>query len=186
MTELAENFNVPLSLIVARADNGVIGADNRMPWHIPAELAWFKEHTMGKPMIMGRKTFESLGRVLPGRPHVVISRQALTLPERCYPVPSVAAAISTAAELVSSDQASPKQDSHNQEIMVIGGAEIYRQTLPLAQRLYLTEVHLEPEGDTYFPEFEPADWVELERHQRPAAAEAPAYSLVIYQRRQDR
>lgn len=171
----------PLSLIVARADNGVIGADNRMPWHIPAELAWFKQHTMGKPMIMGRKTFESLGRVLPGRPHVVISRQTLTLPERCYPVPSVAEAVTTALAL-----ASPDAESQAQEIMVIGGAEIYRQTLPLAQRLYLTEVHLEPEGDTYFPEFEPADWIELERHPCPATATAPAYSLVIYQRRQDR
>jgi len=161
-----------ISLIVAKADNGVIGRDNKMPWHIPAELKHFKARTMGKPIIMGRKTFDSLGRVLPGRPHVVISRSALSLPENCYAARSLQEAISTAQTLVEQG-----------EVVVIGGAEIYRQALPLVDRLYLTEVHIEPEGDTWFPELNPGDWQETEREDVPADADsAIAYSIVTYQR----
>ncbi|HAG95417.1 MAG: dihydrofolate reductase [Pseudomonadales bacterium] len=161
-----------ISLIVAKADNGVIGRDNKMPWHIPAELKHFKARTMGKPIIMGRKTFDSLGRVLPGRPHVVISRSALSLPENCYAARSLQEAISTAQTL-----------AEQGEVVVIGGAEIYRQALPLVDRLYLTEVHIEPEGDTWFPELNPGDWQETEREDVPADADsAIAYSIVTYQR----
>lgn len=161
-----------ISLIVAKADNGVIGRDNKMPWHIPAELKYFKARTMGKPIIMGRKTFESLGRVLPGRPHVVISRSALSLPENCYGAGSVADAIKQAQSLAGQG-----------EVVVIGGAEIYRQALPSVDRLYITEVHLEPEGDTCFPELNPGDWQEVEREDVPADADsAIAYSIVTYQR----
>ena len=161
-----------ISLIVAKADNGVIGLDNKMPWHIPAELKYFKARTMGKPIIMGRKTFESLGRVLPGRPHVVISRNKLTLPENCYGVHSLDAAIAKAQTLAAED-----------EVVVIGGAEIYRQALDRVDRLYITEVHLSPQGDTYFPELNPGDWQEIEREDVPADADsAIAYSIVTYQR----
>jgi len=161
-----------ISLIVAKADNGVIGRDNKMPWHIPAELKHFKARTMGKPIIMGRKTFDSLGRVLPGRPHVVISRSALSLPANCYAARSLQEAISTAQTL-----------AEQGEVVVIGGAEIYRQALPLVDRLYLTEVHIEPEGDTWFPELNPGDWQETEREDVPADADsAIAYSIVTYQR----
>ena len=161
-----------ISLIVAKADNGVIGRDNKMPWHIPAELKHFKARTMGKPIIMGRKTFDSLGRVLPGRPHVVISRSALSLPENCYAARSLQEAISTAQTL-----------AEQGEVVVIGGAEIYRQALPLVDRLYLTEGHIEPEGDTWFPELNPGDWQETEREDVPADADsAIAYSIVTYQR----
>ena len=157
---------------MAKADNGVIGRDNKMPWHIPAELKHFKARTMGKPIIMGRKTFDSLGRVLPGRPHVVISRSALSLPENCYAARSLQEAISTAQTL-----------AEQGEVVVIGGAEIYRQALPLVDRLYLTEVHIEPEGDTWFPELNPGDWQETEREDVPADADsAIAYSIVTYQR----
>ena len=161
-----------ISLIVAKADNGVIGLDNKMPWHIPAELKYFKARTMGKPIIMGRKTFDSLGRVLPGRPHVVISRSALSLPENCYAVNSLDEAIEQAQGL-----------AEHEEVVVIGGAEIYRQALPLVDRLYITEVHLSPQGDTYFPELNPGDWQEIEREDVPADADsAIAYSIVTYQR----
>ncbi len=161
-----------ISLIVAVADNGVIGYENKMPWYIPAELQHFKTRTMGKPIIMGRKTFDSLGRVLPGRPHVVISRSELNLPDRCYAANDIQTAIDTAQRLTDGD-----------EVVVIGGAEIYRQALPLVDRLYLTEVHIEPEGDTYFPEIDPHQWREIERQDMSADDDsAIAYSIVTYQR----
>lgn len=161
-----------ISLIVARADNGVIGHQNKMPWHIPAELKHFKSRTLGKPIIMGRKTFESLGRVLPGRPHVVISRSEQSLPDNCYGVTSLDQAIEQALSLATDD-----------EVVVIGGAEIYQQALPRVDRLYLTEVHLEPEGDTFFPDLDSAVWQETERTDVPASDEsAIAYSIVTYQR----
>lgn len=164
-----------ISLIVAKADNGVIGNGNRMPWHIPSELAHFKRRTLGKPIIMGRKTFESLGRVLPGRPHVVISRQPLTLPENCFAVQSLQAAIDCAQTLTASD---------DDEVVVIGGAEIYRQALPLVDTLYVTEVHLSPQGDAFFPALDPNQWQETERTDVDAAADsAIAYSIVTYQRK---
>lgn len=164
-----------ISLIVAKADNDVIGAGNQMPWHIPSELAHFKRRTMGKPMIMGRKTFESLGRVLPGRPHVVISRQSLQLPENCYSVMSLEEAISCARSL---------NASLDDEVIVIGGADIYRQALPLVDTLYLTEVHLAPQGDAYFPALDLNQWQETERTDVPAGTDsAIAYSIVTYQRR---
>ena len=164
-----------ISLIVAKADNDVIGAGNKMPWHIPSELAHFKQRTMGKPMIMGRKTFESLGRVLPGRPHVVISRQSLQLPENCYPVHSLDEAIARARSL----NAAP-----DDEVVVIGGAEIYRQVLPRADTLYVTEVHLSPQGDTFFPALDVNEWQETERTDVEAGTDsAIAYSIVTYQRK---
>lgn len=164
-----------ISLIVAKADNGVIGAGNKMPWHIPSELAHFKKRTLGKPIIMGRKTFESLGRVLPGRPHVVISRQTLQLPENCYSVNSLESAIERAQSL----NASP-----DDEVVVIGGADIYRQALPLVDTLYVTEVHLAPDGDAFFPPLDLNQWQETERTDVPAGTDsAIAYSIVTYQRK---
>lgn len=166
-----------ISLIVAKADNAVIGDQNRLPWHLPADLKQFKTRTLGKPIIMGRKTFESLGRVLPGRPHVVISRTALSLPEHCYPVPSLEAAIARAYQLTGST---------DNEIVVIGGAEIYRQALPLVDILYVTEVHLTPPGDAFFPPLDRAVWQETAREDVPAGTDsAMAYSLVTYQRRRN-
>lgn len=164
-----------ISLIVAKADNNVIGNGNKMPWHIPSELAHFKRRTLGKPIIMGRKTFDSLGRVLPGRPHVVISRQALALPDNCYAVQSLPQAFEQARTLLTDG---------NDEIVVIGGAEIYRQALPLVDTLYVTEVHLTPEGDAFFPELDSREWQETEREDVAAdTASAIAYSIVTYQRK---
>ena len=146
-----------LSLIVAKADNNVIGKDNKMPWHLPQDLQYFKATTMSKPIIMGRKTFDSLGRVLPGRPHIIISRdEALKVPENCYAVTSLGAAIRQAQAVMPDDQ---------DEAVIIGGAQIYKEALSadLVQRLYITEIQLTPEGDTYFPEIESDQWQEIER-----------------------
>lgn len=159
-----------LSLVVAVADNGVIGVQNRLPWRAPADLARFKQLTMGKPMIMGRKTFDSLGRVLPGRPHVVITRQKnMRLPEQCYVVHSLAEAIAIAQTLTDASG----------EMMVIGGADIYAQALELANRVYLTRVHLAPEGDAFFAALNEKQWQISETAEAPGE---PACTYVTYTR----
>ncbi|PCJ41858.1 MAG: dihydrofolate reductase [Moraxellaceae bacterium] len=155
-----------LSLIVAKADNGVIGKDNQMPWHIPQDLQFFKAKTMGKPIIMGRKTFDSLGRVLPGRPHIIISRNAtLTVPENCYLVGSLQEAIAQAQEIAQARNITSETLSSGQadEAVIIGGAQIYAEALALVDRLYVTEVQLEPEGDAFFPEIDTQVWQAVER-----------------------
>ncbi len=132
------------SLIVARARNGVIGKGNAMPWHLPADLAHFKRTTLGRPVIMGRRTWESLGRALPGRRNIVVSRT----PAFAAPGAEVAPSLAEAWRLVAGSE----------EAFVIGGAQLYGQALPDADRIYLTEVEGEVEGDTFFPEPDPADW----------------------------
>lgn len=137
-------------IVSAVAENGVIGADNAMPWRLPSDLKHFKALTLGKPVVMGRKTFESLGKPLPGRPHVVISRQAVDLPEGVYLVDSLEAALNLAGQLAA--------DAGTDEVMVIGGGQIYAQAIGLADRLELTRVHASPEGDTHFPAVEGSVW----------------------------
>ena len=130
-----------ISLIAAVAENGVIGVDNKLPWHLPGDLQYFKSTTMGKPMVMGRKTFESLGKPLPGRPHIIITRDqkySLDQFQNCYVVHSVEEIIKTSEDLA--------QESESDEIVVIGGAEIYALMLPMVERLYLTEVHASGRG----------------------------------------
>jgi dihydrofolate reductase len=159
-----------LTLVVAVADNGVIGANNRLPWSLPADLARFKSLTMGKPIIMGRKTFDSLGRVLPGRPHVVITRRAdLVLPERCHRASSLENAIAIAGDLADASG----------DIMVIGGGDIYAQALPMADCVELTRVHLSPAGDTMFPILGP-DWHETAAEYLPGD---PPCTFHTYKRR---
>lgn len=138
-----------LSLIAAVADNGVIGIDNRLPWHLPADLAHFKRLTMGKPIIMGRKTWESLPGLLPHRTHVIVTRNPDYRAEGGFVVHSLEEAL--------------QQFGDVDELMVVGGANLYAQALPLASRIYLTEIHAEPEGDTRFPAFRRSEWEELER-----------------------
>ena len=136
----------PLALIAARARNGVIGLDNRMPWHLPEDLAHFKRVTLGKPVVMGRKTFESIGRPLPGRLNIVVTRN----PD--WQAAGVQVAHSLDAALALAAAAAPE------EIMLIGGAELYRQALPQADVLYLTEIDAEFAGDAFFPEVDLARW----------------------------
>ncbi len=163
-----------LSLIVAVADNGVIGKDNAMPWHIPGDLKYFKATTMGKPIIMGRKTFDSLGRPLPGRPNLVITRNLAFHADGATCVSSIEEALQVGDTLAA--------ELGVDEVMVIGGAAIFAYTLPLAHRLYFTEVHAAPTGDVFFPAFERATWHELSRTPVPATEAAPAHDFVVLER----
>jgi dihydrofolate reductase len=157
-----------LTIIAAVAANGVIGKDNRMPWHLPEDLKHFKALTMGHPMIMGRKTWESLPGRLPGRPHIVVSRNAGYRAEGATVVSSLAAAIKAAGD--------------SDEVFVIGGAELYGQALAAADRLQLTEIAADFVGDTRFPEYERAAWRETARavHRADAGFD---YAFVTYERR---
>lgn len=140
-----------ITLLLARADNNVIGNSGDIPWHIPGEQKRFKALTMGKPMVMGRRTFDSLPGLLPGRRHIVLTRDAAWQAEGAEVAGSVEAAIALAGDA--------------EELAVIGGAEIYALFLPVADRIELTEVHLTPGGDTIVPDFG-ADWRELAREDR--------------------
>ncbi|MEM6160335.1 type 3 dihydrofolate reductase [Erwinia sp. P6884] len=133
-----------ISLIAALAADRVIGMDNAMPWDLPADLAWFKRNTLKKPVIMGRRTWEAIGRPLPGRQNIVVSRQSGTSVEGVTWVSSLDAALAAAGDA--------------EEIMIIGGGHIYEQMLPRADRLYLTHIDAEVEGDTHFPDYEPDQW----------------------------
>jgi dihydrofolate reductase len=149
-------------LIYARAANGTIGQGGALPWRIPTDLKRFKALTMGKPMIMGRKTFESFGKPLPGRRHIVLTRRQDWHAEGAEVVHDLDAALALAGE---------------GEIAVVGGAEIYRLTLPLADRIELTEVHADFAGDTVMPELGP-DWRETARDEHPAEDGRPAFAFV--------
>ena len=158
-----------LVLVVAAADNGVIGKDGAMPWHLPADLRHFRRITMGKPVIMGRKTWASIGRPLPGRQNIVLTRDAAFRAEGATVVSDLSAALAAAGAAA--------------EAMVIGGAEIYALARPLATRIELTRIHASPEGDTFFPEPEASLWVETAREDHVADGEAPAHSFLSYARR---
>lgn len=165
-----------LSLIAAVAENGVIGADQSIPWRIPSDFAWFKRTTMGKPMVMGRKQFETFRKPLPGRPHVVVTRQAGYAAEGVTVRHSLEAGIAAAAELAA--------QSGVDEVMVIGGGDIYAQALALADRLYITHVALSPEGDVRFPAIDPAVWTVVEEPEvTPVPDDPAAYRIRIYERR---
>ncbi|MGD2081796.1 MAG: dihydrofolate reductase [Chromatiales bacterium] len=148
-----------LSLVVAVAENGVIGRAGRLPWHLPADLRHFKTLTMGKPLLMGRRTWESLPGVLPGRRHIVLTRTPGYRAPGCAVVHSMVEALASAGDVA--------------ELMVIGGAGLFAETLPLARRIYLTRVHAAPQGDTFFPPFDPGQWREIERLHRPADEKNP-------------
>jgi dihydrofolate reductase len=154
-------------LILARADNGVIGRDGGLPWRLPADLRRFKALTQGRPMIMGRRTFESLPGLLPERRHIVLTRDTAWAEEGAEVAHDVDGAIRLANAPV---------------IAVIGGAEIHALFLPRADRIELTHVHVDAEGDTRIAAPDPADWREVAREDHPAEGERPAYSFVTYRR----
>ena len=166
-------MNKPIiSLIAAMANNRVIGKDNEMPWHLPADLAHFKAVTLGKPIIMGRKTYESIGRPLPGRKNIVISRNNSYTLEGCETVSS----LEKAMELVSDVE----------ELMIIGGGYLYSQTLSQADRLYLTFIDLDVDGDTQFPEFEHLELKEVKREKHLKDEKNPYdYQFVDFAVKQD-
>lgn len=161
---------VRLALIAAVAHNGVIGRGGELPWRIPADLKYFKAITMGKPMIMGRRTFESIGKALPGRANIVVTRSADFSADDV----EVAGNLDQALEIAAGTGAD--------EVMVIGGGEIYAAALPRADRLYLTEVHIDAAGDVRFPAFDRAQWRELARDDHAAAGDNPAFSFVTLER----
>ena len=165
----------PLSMIVAVADNGVIGKNNAMPWHIPNDLKYFKTTTMGKPILMGRKTFDSLGRPLPGRPNLVISRNPDFAADGVEVFSTLDLAIHRGKELAVANGAD--------EIMLIGGSQLFSEGLPLASRLYLTEIHSVPDGDVYFPPFDRSQWLEISRISIAANEGVPAHDFVVFERK---
>jgi dihydrofolate reductase len=156
-----------ITLIAAMARNRAIGLDGRMPWHLPAELQHFKRFTLGKPIVMGRKTWESLGRPLPGRQNIVVTRQAAYRAEGVDVVNALEQAIEIA---------------DGQEVMLIGGGELYRQALPLATRMILTRVDCEPKADTWFPEWNPAEWRAREEHYASDDRNAFAFAIIELER----
>ncbi|REL28308.1 type 3 dihydrofolate reductase [Thalassotalea euphylliae] len=160
-----------LSMIVAHADNRIIGKDNDMPWHLPADLAYFKQTTLGKPVVMGRKTFESIGRPLPGRQNIVITRNADYVADGVEVVASVDAALALTQGV--------------EEVMVIGGGAIYQHCLPAADKLYITHIEARVDGDTQFPDYDlDNDW-QLTQSEPRAADEKNAYPLnfCVYERK---
>lgn len=156
-----------LTLIVAYASNRVIGRDNTLPWKLPGDLAHFKRSTLGRPIIMGRKTWDSLGRPLPGRRNVVISRQAGYLADGAEVVGSLDAALAICADAG--------------QAFIIGGEQIFKLALPLARQVLATEVHAEVPGDAYFPELPAGQWRETQRNAQPPE-NGYAYDFVSYER----
>ena len=161
-----------VSIVVAADEQGGIGRDGGLPWHLPEDLKRFKALTMGKPMVMGRKTWDSIGRPLPGRRSLVVSRQPGFTAPGAEVFGSLAAALAATASAP--------------ETCVIGGAEIYAQALPFADLIHLTRVHASGGADTFFPAFDPADWEEIAREERaPDERHAQACSFLTLRRRND-
>jgi dihydrofolate reductase len=156
-----------LSIIVAMARNRVIGVDNRLPWHIPGELKYFKQLTMGHHIIMGRKTYESIGRPLPGRVTVIVTRDTRYSQEGCL----VAHSLEEAIRLAEGDE----------EVFFVGGDSLYRQALPLVDRLYITEIQADFEGDAHFPEFDCGIWSEASRSPQ-VTDDGLGFDYVVYDR----
>ena len=164
-----------LSLIVAAAENAVIGRNNKLPWHQRSDLQYFKRTTMGKPILMGRKTFESIGRPLPGRTNIVITRNPEYRAEGVRVVSNLEEALALAEDIALIDGCD--------ELMVIGGAQIYAEAMDRADRIYLTRVHCNPEGDAHLPPLDNAHWRECHReHHAAAAGDDHDYSLLVYER----
>lgn len=160
-----------ISLIAAMAEDRVIGIENRLPWRLPADMKWFRKHTLGKPIIMGRKTFESFGsKPLPDRLNIVITRDPNYQAPGAVVVHDIDQAVAAAGEV--------------DEVMIIGGASFYAQMLPRAERLYLTFVHTQVKGDAWFPAYDENQWVEVERYDQAADEKNPyPHSFCIFARK---
>lgn len=165
-----------LALICAMAENRTIGRNNRLPWKLPEDLKYFKRTTMGNSIIMGRKTWESIGRPLPGRTNIVISRDSNYEAEKAKVVNSLGAAITLAENLAAIDG--------SKEAFIIGGAGLYKEALPLADRFHLTRVHAQVEGDTFLAEFNEDEWREVSRKYFKKSDTNPYnYTICLLQRR---
>lgn len=157
-------------LVCARADNGVIGVKGRLPWHLPDDMRRFKQITVGRPMIMGRKTFDSLPGLLPGRRHIVVTRNSDWEAEGAERADGLGAALALA---------------NAPQVCVIGGAEIWAQALPFADRIELTIVHCEPDGDAYIDMPDPAEWTKTVSESYDTADGRPAFDFVTFRRKRD-
>jgi len=167
---------VKICLVVAAGENGAIGKDNKMPWHLPRDLKYFKSITMGKPIVMGRKTFDSIGRPLPGRQNIVITRQL----NWQHADVNVVHDLPSALEIGKNSVADGDEGS---ELMIIGGAEIYAQALASADKIYLTRVDVEPEADAFFPSLESSDWLEVKREEHQPCDKNPyGYAFCVLER----
>ncbi|TNF27303.1 MAG: dihydrofolate reductase [Deltaproteobacteria bacterium] len=160
-----------ISVVVAIGNNGEIGNKGQLLWHLPADLKKFKQTTMGHHMIMGRKTFESIGKPLPGRTTIIVTRNKDYAVNGCLVTSSVEEAIEVAKQ------------AGEQEVMIVGGGEIYKQSLPLAQRIYLTEVDFVGEADTFFPRVDTQNWDVIETEDHPSESGHPAWSFKVLQRK---
>jgi dihydrofolate reductase len=169
-------MSVAIAIIAAVAENGVIGSGNRIPWRLPSDFAHFKRLTLGKPLIMGRRTFESIGRPLPGRTNIVVTRQPGYQPDGVIVISSLAAALEHAQEIARADRAN--------EVMIGGGAEIYAQAMPLADRMYLTRVALRPAGDAMFPPIDFTQWKpEGDIEVVPHPGDTATFRVTVYRRK---
>lgn len=170
---------IKLASIVAVADNGVIGNNNAMPWRIPSEFAYFRRMTLGKPIIMGRKSFESLGsKPLPKRPNIIVTRDPKWRADDVLACTSLEDAIATARRIATGRGVDT--------IFITGGAEIYKLAMPLIDTLYLTEVHLRPEGTTFFPDFDRSQFTETSRMEQPQQeGEDAAYTITVLERKKE-
>lgn len=167
---------ITISIIVAAARNGVIGKDNQLPWHLPQDLQYFKALTTGKPIIMGRKTFESIGRPLPNRTNIVITRNPEWQHDKLIVCGDLDDAIKQAKEVLSS------RDNLSDEVMIIGGAEIYKAALPIADRVYLTQINRDVEGDARFPELSQSEWI-LDKVQAGENNASEPHEFRVYERK---
>jgi dihydrofolate reductase len=164
-----------LVLVAAVAENGVIGRDNALPWRLKSDLQYFRNLTWGKPLVMGRKTFLSIGKPLPGRTNIVVSRD----PDFAAPGIVVARELALALAVARADALRRSADA----IMVLGGAEIFAQTMPRADRLEISAVHARPQGDTVFPAIDPAVWRQIGQKPQPTGPDdSAAFTLITYER----
>ncbi len=171
---MTNHTSVKRALMVAAASNGVIGRNNELPWHLPKDLQYFKQTTMGKPVIMGRKTFDSIGRPLPGRANIIVTRQQDYYADGVEIVHSLEDGLVLAQKMAA--------EKSLDEVMVIGGAELYRQSLPVIDRVYLTQVHADVEGDAFFPPLD-NNWRCISEEKHKACEKNPFdYSFCIFER----
>ena len=158
-----------IAIIVATDENGVIGKDNDLPWRLSADLQYFRRVTMSKPLIMGRNTHESIGRPLPGRQNIIVTSEPGYQASGCTVVHSIHEALAACGD--------------SKEVMVMGGASLYRQMLPMADRLYMTQVHAQVDGDTWFPDWQPDEWYEIAaEHHKADDKNQYDYSFLVYER----
>ncbi len=171
-------MSVRIAMIAGVAENGVIGSDQTIPWRVPSDMAFFKKTTMGKPIVMGRKQFETVGKPLPGRTNIVITRQRGYQPEGVLVFYDVEAALAEAGKIAEADGVD--------EIMIIGGGELYAQLMARADRLYITHIDLSPSGDVRFPAIAPEQWTVVDLPEvAPSPRDEATYRVKVYERRRD-